>query len=962
MKSLLLFCLFVCSCIGFKTLAQNQHEPQTWEKLHSPFVNVLYKKGQLKEAQQIANTISYIQKNNNSSIGYHYHPIDIVLRSKTVESNGFVTYSPFRSEFFNTSPSVFNNLGTTNWLSTLAIHEYRHVQQFLNHKSGFTNVLYYLLGESGWGLGSALTIPDWYFEGDAVVMETALTKSGRGRVPKFSALQRSIAQQNISYTYQKVRNGSYKSLLPSQYQNGYQMLNYYRNNFDASRLKNIAQNAASYSFPFFYGFSYQLKKETGLSTKKLYKKTNQYNALKWQKKRDSLSSKTYTPVSKSSSKKVTFYQYPQLLKDQKTIVALKSSFHQLPTFYKIKPDGTETKIKTAIQNVDAYFQHKNNQLLYTGFSQHPRYNYSSYNDIFCYDLNTNQQKRITKKQKYFSPSFNADATKIIAIENIEGHCSLIILAAKSGSLISKIPLQGFISRPLFVDDTHFIFLQQKEHQLAIVKCDMDGNTSLITNYTSHTIDNISINNNNVYYSASFNGIDNIYQTPLDGSLAIEQITNAKIGAYQPFVSNHKVYFTQPTAFGNKISSEPINSNPFTFKEPLLMNWDHQKTIEFEKGTILDKISNKKYRTTKHTSIFEDLKFHDWNYGLTDEQISGSVTATNLLNDFSLIAATHIYLQENGSFKLAALASYKKWFPIFNTAIEFTHRNFNSFITNNEGADFEGNKVFNDIAIHPSINIPLSQNLGNYRSALNLEVGYEYHTISNHSFQLKEIDQTIKLNNPNYSLYNAKASLSHKKRTARQHINSHLGFSSFVNLNQHISGVYNGYFFNTQNRLFLPGLSFNHNSYITFNHQINKVSNRFTYVNLNADTFDYARGFKSLNNVQKATKLSFTYQLPLLYPDTGIAGITYFKRIRANLFADFSSVTFLEFSDDLSNSFQLKNTNQNSLGFEILFDNTFFNIGQAEISIGIRGSFLLSNDVQNPSQNFVSGLVLSSTLF
>jgi len=944
--------------VSAKIWAQDQHEPQIWQKIHSPFVNVIYKQGQKKEALTIVNTINYIQKNNSGSIGNHTKPIDIILRANTVDSNGFVTYSPFRSEFFNTSPPTFNNLGTTNWLSTLAIHEYRHVQQFLNHKAGFTNFLYYLIGQRGWAIGSAIAIPDWYFEGDAVTMETALTNSGRGRLPKFTALQRALLQNKTTYTYQKIRNGSYKDLVPNIYATGYQILNYYRNHFDAQKLDNIAKSAASFSFPF-YGFSHYIKKETGLTTTKLYQKTIDEGLIKMNNQQQKSNLLNYPNYSKTTNKTVHFYSYPQFLENG-SIIALKSSFNQIPIFCTIDSLGNESKITNSIINSDSYFHYQNNQLVFSGYKYHPRYTASNYHDLYIYDLNKKNKKRITFKKRYFSPSFNSNNSKIIAIDNNQNKHYLVVLNSNDGAVLDRIKVDGTATRPKFIDKNTFIYIRHKNHQLSIFKTTKEGNTTQLTPWTSHTVDDIRIHKNFVYYSASFNGIDNIYQSPLDGSLKIKQMTRANIGAYQPFIKNNILYFTETTHSGNKISYSALSTVDFKIKEPVLMDWNNSQSIRFEKGSILDKIpTNTNYKISKYGSIFNGLRIHDWEYSFREEQIAVTANATNLLNNFSLVGSTNVFLREKNSFKVATLASYKKWFPILNLEIDFSYRNFNTTLNTNNIV-VKGEQTFNDIALNPSITIPLTQINGNYFRNLSLNLGSEYHHLSNNSFELEDGSKTLILENSRYNLFNLKIAASSISRKAKQHINPHAGISSKLNYNQTLNGVFKGYFLKTISRIHFPGLLKNHNSFITYSQQFNSIHRNNQYLNLKADTFIYARGFKTINHAKETQKISLTYQLPLFYPDFGVAGITYFKRIRANLFADFSRVKYAVYrKNDL---LKLLYTKQNSVGVEILFDNTFLNISQAEISLGYRGSYLLTKDNINPNNQFISNFFISTSLF
>jgi hypothetical protein len=70
---------------------------------------------------------------------------------------------------------------------------------------------------------------------------------------------------------------------------------------------------------------------------------------------------------------------------------------------------------------------------------------------------------------------------------------------------------------------------------------------------------------------------------------------------------------------------------------------------------------------------------------------------------------------------------------------------------------------------------------------------------------------------------------------------------------------------------------------------------------------------------------------LLYPDKGFAGITYFKRVRANIFYDYGVGENIKLN---------KSTVYNSAGVEFIFDNTILNL--IPMSLGIRKSFLLNS--------------------
>src|SRR5690606_39408464 len=99
-------------------------------------------------------------------------------------SNAFVTITPRRAEFYTMPTQNYNFAGTVDWLDLTAIHEYRHIVQFEHANQGFNRIMYYLLGNHTLSTLANAAVPDWFWEGDAVTTETALTTSGRGRIPE----------------------------------------------------------------------------------------------------------------------------------------------------------------------------------------------------------------------------------------------------------------------------------------------------------------------------------------------------------------------------------------------------------------------------------------------------------------------------------------------------------------------------------------------------------------------------------------------------------------------------------------------------------------------------------------------------------------------------------------------------------------------------------------------------------
>ncbi|MBD0279006.1 MAG: hypothetical protein ICV81_13760, partial [Flavisolibacter sp.] len=197
-----------------------------WRQINSDTVRVIYTAGAEEQAQRIATIIHKMAGQHPVPIGNRMRKINVVLHSNTTLANGYVALGPFRSEYYLIPGADVFEFGNLPWNEQLAVHEYRHVQQYNNFNHGLSRVFSILFGEEGQALANALTIPDWFFEGDAVYAETAFTQQGRGRLPHFFNGYNSLWKEGKQYSWMKLRNGSYKDFVPNHYYLGFLLTNY----------------------------------------------------------------------------------------------------------------------------------------------------------------------------------------------------------------------------------------------------------------------------------------------------------------------------------------------------------------------------------------------------------------------------------------------------------------------------------------------------------------------------------------------------------------------------------------------------------------------------------------------------------------------------------------------------------------------------------------------------------------
>ena len=146
------------------------------------------------------------------------HKMEIVLHTY-YGNNGSVAWTPKRMDLY-AIPGAYAP-EPSPWNEHLSVHELRHVSQI---QFGLTKTLKpgnYILGQMWNGLASILYPGTEFMEGDAVIAETAFTKSGRGRVSDFLNYYR-LAFDNGDYRkWGHWRFQSQRDYVPSYYALGY---------------------------------------------------------------------------------------------------------------------------------------------------------------------------------------------------------------------------------------------------------------------------------------------------------------------------------------------------------------------------------------------------------------------------------------------------------------------------------------------------------------------------------------------------------------------------------------------------------------------------------------------------------------------------------------------------------------------------------------------------------------------
>lgn len=913
-----------------------------WKKINTDTVRVIFPAEMDAQAQRVANTVHYLNRNHRQSIGQKQKKIDIVLQNQPVISNGYVGMAPFRSEFYLNPPQNNFDLGS-NWLDLLSIHEYRHALQFMNTRRGLTNIAYFLTGELGWGYFSQLSIPNWFWEGDAIVIETELTAQGRGRIPAFYNGYKSLAFTDQIYNYQKARNGSLRDYVPSHYDLGFLLCNYGTATYGGEMWKYVLEDASGYK-GIIYPFSGAVKRQTGMGTKAFYGKAIDYYRSAWAEQ-SGLSDQSQL-VNQAHNKRVfTRYEYPVRLENG-DILVYKASFDRIGGFYQMDNSGKEKLIRNQGRVLDNYFSYEAGKIVWAELGQDARWAWKTYSNIVVYDMQTETRKRINHAKRYFSPDITRDGRRIVVFEvTPELTYSLNIISADNGALEKQIenPNNYYFSYPKWsLDEKHILVLARDEAgRTALVKIDVSsGNLEQLLPFTNYQLGIPAENSRYIFISASFSGVDNIFALE-KSSGRFYRVTNGNLGSYQAFASeeNDSILFSRFSSSGNDIRE--MNLDPNDWKEYDPQRFNDITDLDFRnfdgKGNdITDDIPGRRFETSRYAKASKLINIHSWGLYFEDPNYEWAIRSNNILNTLNMNLGVR-YNRNDEAFTYFFNAEYGQYFPVFFASASTGKRSVPvQLVDENNNPVGIANLSWWESIIRPGVTVPFNLSSGLYTRQINVLGNYS-HTNVQFTNQSRELIQNLE----NFSYNSVTGGLSFLNRRIKARQNIFAKYSQYINFSYDrlIDGErVDQLFFDSE--LTFPGLMPNHN--MVFQAAIQQEDpEKFPRF---GDNFFYARGYnRPLYDL--IYKIGTNYHLPLMYPDWGVWGMAYLYRIRANLFFDYSRSHFTP-AGTLAETIQL----YNSAGLELILDARLLNL--YDFTFGFRYSYLLNQD---PVQSDISNV-------
>ena len=746
--------------------------------------------------------------------------------------------------------------------------------------------------------------------------------------------------------------------MPNRYEFGYQIVAHARNRYGNGVWEKAVDRSGrkGYSLnPFLYG----IREVTGLNKRHLYQTVMDSLSQVWSVEQSLLYADNEKFVVDDT---LTFknYLYPQ--PHGNSVVALVESPDFLSRFVQIDSLGVEKTLFEVGNNVDEPFHLLNNKLVWSEYQPSLRYEHRNYSVVKEYDFKTHKTITLTHKTRFSAPSINPIFQTILCVDNADdGSQSLVILDGNTGNILKRYSVEANeeIISPIWIDNGEnivAILINNSGKRLAMFDVRANEWHNLIEpSYTN--ISNLSAVNNSIIFTSLNSNQDNIFSFNRQSG-NISQFTHSKYGStFGTFTSNSNFLFSAYTSNGYRIVKTDSLSLGSSVTQ---LGFSSDVATALSRNEIRQPLftpSDTLYEVKKY-SRFHLLNIYGWG-PFTQDGVSVypgfSLMSQNLLGNTVMgigYNADSNFSSEKFYFNIA----YSGWFPKLNLTVNYGDRaikyNYWKALTVDESevANVVADDVQSITTIKPGVSLPFNLSRGLYSASIEPSASLIYQNYGQineqQGFYSRDSQgkyystSSIAVTQSDYDYISARYGLFSYiiKQSSSRDVWTRRGATLEVYYQQSPwSNVSRGSLFSVKGDLYFRGF-FKHDAFrcsVSFEDKnpVYDGDSRVAYSNI----FSVCRGFDNILSDQ-ITTFKTDYQIPILCPDAVVSGALYLKRIRLNLFADYSFYSRLNITTSVISKYDAT-----SVGSDFWADVHFFQ-WSVPFAVGYRIGYKPASDV------------------
>ena len=919
-RLLMLITLVLCGLLSTESLVAQYYswgvDPPTyrWRQMNAKDYRVIYP----DTVQPIANRTMYYLDAVQNDISYGYrHPqmnIPFVVHPANFRSNGMVMWMPRRVEFLST-PEIRGY--SMPWTKQLVAHEYRHAVQYNNLNRGIVKALSYVLGQQSSTIG-LLFMPLWMMEGDAVMSETEMSTFGRGLQPSFTMAYR--AHESVAYEYKNFDKwfcGSYKNYIPSHYNLGYLLSRHGYQQYDTVMGDDVAELTSRRPW-MVVSNTWVLKKLYGSSRPKLFFDTFLTLEDHWRALADVEETTMPMPVAEPES--YTTYSFPQPLGNGR-VLFLKETLDK-PTAFVIVDEATgeeQRVVYTGYVSTRPAVDTRG-RVWWTEYRQSALFGEKVASQLCYMDIKSGTTHKMKKYLNVLYPTPTSGGGFAWVEYTPDGRYTIVASGIAHIARRTELDYGSEVHGLAWDDKTEALYLIiTDDNGMHIARLDGEGITP-VTCAAYTTLSDLVSRGGRLYYGSIASGRDELHTYDLISGEEY-RLSTSRYGSFQPvpldscrvvatsYDKRGYMPVTQSVANGVKVEYAP---HPPKILLPETRPWNvvNLDTVRFDSAaadSVLAITPPKRFRRFANA-----FNIHSWApasydpYALTEEShiafnLGATVMTQNLLSTLEGFA-TWGWNRKDGS--------------VFKGTLRYKGLGLNMWISGTYGGRQQIYKaaVYNPVL--GELEYPDEPECGRYYSVtagatLPILLPRGYHTsqfavsaswnfsngmVANVDKIMIQGGKVTNIKTIGYSegvhLLNLGVSFQDNVRMAHRDFLPPWGIALAANYGINPATSTFGHLVVFYGKLYTPGFAPHHSLSIAAAYQTSVGGFQSDMV-LSSLSFKSSRliprGYTSYdieNNNYVATSLN--YHMPVWYPDGGIRGVIYFKRVRLNLGGDYAS--------------------------------------------------------------------------
>lgn len=500
-----------------------------WYQVETPSYRIVYPEGLDSLAVEYGKSLEKYKVSVGRSIGYcpnqsYRSKMPVILEGYRADANGSVIWTPRRMLLYTGAEGV--NPDPMPWIDQLTIHESRHVAQLQFTHDGHYRWMHILSGELIAGGLSGLYGGRMFFEGDAVVAETGLTKFGRGRSADFLESYRVALDHGDWRDWYRWRYGSIRTYTPDIYKTGY--VTYAGARYvhdDALVVKTYYDMLMDRKWPFpIHHFGRSLRKTKDVGGNQTFKMTEEALQDIWE-----ANEQQRGPFVKDSTITAPMRwhtEYNGTAVAGHNIYAIKSGYAISPRLVMIAPHGEEQTV-CAFSPVTSALNYSDSlgRLYWSEVIGDPRWEMKSTSRVRYLDPVSGRKVSITHSGRFYNPS--PYGRLISATEYpFEGGSAVCIMDGDDGTIKQR------IAAPDSLQIVETAALGEHLYASGItpsgfgIFC-VDEGFRTVVKPLSVKIRKLRSRDGKLYYTSDLNGAREVYSVTEDGE--VTQVTNTIYG-------------------------------------------------------------------------------------------------------------------------------------------------------------------------------------------------------------------------------------------------------------------------------------------------------------------------------------------------------------------------------------------------------------------------------------------------